>query len=259
MAAPPLIHAHATSSSSSITSPLSVRLHPSTGSLEIPLPQFARRESYFSLSDPSIRHDRLQASFLLTPTSFASSPRRPFTRRSISGGYQDFPDDTVGGLQPFWQTQYCLRPARTVRTMSNDPSPGGTCRHVCAALEQSGQLGASQSSSLSTGYIKQRVRMPTEAECAICFEALRSGEQVQPMVHCSHLFHKRCIDSLIQARIASGSSHFAPEGQSSEMMTSFVTCPLCRGQMLAQSHSEVPDVERAYVQPLADVMRYGTI
>ncbi|CAE8609633.1 unnamed protein product, partial [Polarella glacialis] len=87
------------------------------------------------------------------------------------------------------------------------------------------------------------VRLPTELECAICFEPLRSGEQVQPMVHCSHIFHRSCIDSFLRAR-AGGA----------DLTSSHITCPMCRGQMLANSVSEVPDVERAFLRSLHSVI-----
>eukprot|EP00931_Biecheleriopsis_adriatica_P036951 TRINITY_DN21221_c0_g1_i1.p1 TRINITY_DN21221_c0_g1~~TRINITY_DN21221_c0_g1_i1.p1 ORF type:complete len:247 (+),score=9.39 TRINITY_DN21221_c0_g1_i1:48-788(+) len=192
----------------------------------------------FSFSDPSVRHARsfsVQASGnSSSAASFPPSPQRHHLWRSSQGSIPlaaEISDD--GGRQ---QRCYSLRPVQRIRTLSDEMTPGGT-GHYCAVFEHSWPT-----------HPRRRVRLPTEMECAICFEVLRSGEQVQPMVHCSHLFHKHCIDALIRSGVAAAQSHEHMESSSR------VRCPMCRGRMLASSISEVPDDERPHVRPLASVV-----
>jgi hypothetical protein len=196
-------------------------------SLQISLPNEDIDEA-----EQSVRHRRTQAEVVTPHSSLPESPQRLIYRRQHSG-YQ--PEDYSTGTPVHWANRYSLRPARIIRTMSGDTTPGGTC-HFAAVLERSGSLNGMSS-----------VRLPTEGECAICFEFLKSGDQVQPMVHCSHIFHKHCIDAYIQARVSS----LRMDG--SYLMHTRISCPMCRGPMMTSCLSEVPESERLHVQPLRNL------
>jgi hypothetical protein len=119
--------------------------------------------------------------------------------------------------------RYILRPPREVHGAA---SPGGS--HILWAVRDPGAT--------------DKVLVPPKEQCAICLELLRPGELVQPMVHCTHLFHEACIQELLQV----GSSD-AKQGQS---FAERVKCPLCRGTMAASSLSELPQWERDSVVEL---------
>ena len=69
-------------------------------------------------------------------------------------------------------------------------------------------------------------------ESAICLEPLRTGQDVQPMVRCQHLFHAACVEALVEARQAEGAEATVP-------LPERVSCPLCRGPLLAGDLQEV--------------------
>lgn len=126
--------------------------------------------------------------------------------------------------------RYVLRPSRLVRTMSGGLStPGGT-KELCAEWEPMAQLP-----------------VPVHEVCAICLETLKSGDLVQPMVQCWHLFHQRCIRELIQVR----QSDPRRSAERLQPLGDRISCPLCRGQVAAADLAEVPELERSAVVPLA--------
>jgi hypothetical protein len=75
--------------------------------------------------------------------------------------------------------------------------------------------------------------LPQKECCAICLEPFQTGERVQLMANCQHVFHASCIRSLLQSQFARYSA--ADFG---------VPCPLCRSPLLAASISEIPQRER---------------
>lgn len=77
-----------------------------------------------------------------------------------------------------------------------------------------------------------------EEGCAICLEPFKTGDRVQLMANCRHVFHAGCIDGFLRA-------HF-PECLDSDC----VSCPLCRGPLLASTVSQVPHRERSLVTNL---------
>lgn len=108
-----------------------------------------------------------------------------------------------------------LRPTRVVRSLSGLTSPGGTHARCAECGED-------------------RISLPADGVCAICFEVLASGEMVQPMLRCGHCFHQACVDALLEARRGEGDR---------------IRCPLCRDRLLASSLSEMPEAERGTARP----------
>ena len=70
--------------------------------------------------------------------------------------------------------------------------------------------------------------------CAICLEALAVGDTVQPMLRCEHILHEGCARALVKSQ------------QPLTRVFAFerLSCPTCRGEMLASSLSQVPEQER---------------
>eukprot|EP00440_Ansanella_granifera_P000966 gb/GFBE01001043.1/.p1 GENE.gb/GFBE01001043.1/~~gb/GFBE01001043.1/.p1 ORF type:complete len:253 (+),score=8.20 gb/GFBE01001043.1/:1-759(+) len=205
------------------------------------------RDSFSSSdpSDPSVRHAR---TFSFQTSSAATSLPVSPQRRSIwraEGHYlsvSDALEEDAARRVPQHARCY-LRPVQRVRTLSGDATPGGSNRY-CAVFEPTLQ-----------SHQRPRVRLPTELECAICFEVLRSGEQVQPMMHCSHLFHKQCVDALIRSRVAAGYSQDAQDSvEGTRPCLTYLSCPMCRGQMLASSISELPVAERTHQRSLTSAV-----
>mmetsp|Transcript_97910 Transcript_97910/g.204203 ORF Transcript_97910/g.204203 Transcript_97910/m.204203 type:complete len:413 (-) Transcript_97910:256-1494(-) len=110
-----------------------------------------------------------------------------------------------------------LRPARIVRSLSNVFSPGGTTHFRAAVWPNDAN--------------KEWIPVAVQEVCAICLEPFASGDEVQPMVRCSHFFHEACIEEFLRSQ----------GRQNAERSC----CPLCRGGILAQSLSEMPEFERA--------------
>lgn len=81
-------------------------------------------------------------------------------------------------------------------------------------------------------------RLRNQEGCAICLEQFQTGDRVQLMTSCRHVFHAACIDGFLR-------SH-APDC----LVTDCVSCPLCRGPLLAASLSEIPRRERTFVTNL---------
>jgi len=74
--------------------------------------------------------------------------------------------------------------------------------------------------------------------CAICLEALKPGDMVQPMLGCGHVFHEGCVKSFLAVRCS------APAHGFGRVRSLEACCPLCRGRLAARSISEVPETER---------------
>jgi len=74
-----------------------------------------------------------------------------------------------------------------------------------------------------------------EETCAICLEVFESGDLIQPMANCGHVFHAACAKTLLHSKVAG-----------SLALRSTVPCPLCRSPMLATSLDQLPCRERTH-------------
>jgi len=172
-------------------------------------------------SELSVGHRRAQAfSFHTSTPAMSSQSGQPafLGLRSPGAGTPGSAARLPSGGTCHHHRLCMLRPSRVVRTLSGIASPGGG-RTYCAERSEE---------------CEDRVLVPSRELCAICLEALTSGDIVQPMVRCSHLFHKACIDALLEARRGEG----------------LLSCPTCRGRLGASSLSEMPEQERAGVHVL---------
>jgi len=75
--------------------------------------------------------------------------------------------------------------------------------------------------------------LASQETCAVCLDEFRTGEQVQLMANCRHVFHAACIKALLQSQMPSWMA-----------CDCNVSCPLCRGPMVADSISQIPRRER---------------
>merc|ERR1711959_716553 len=69
--------------------------------------------------------------------------------------------------------------------------------------------------------------------CSICLEPFRTGEHVQLMPGCRHVYHAGCIKMLLRSRFTG-----CLAGDCG------VPCPLCRGPLTASSILQIPPRER---------------
>jgi len=76
--------------------------------------------------------------------------------------------------------------------------------------------------------------LPRDECCAICLDAFQTRERVQLMAFCRHVFHAGCVKRLLHSRLSEG---LAAGGS--------VSCPLCRGSLLAGSPAQLPHRERS--------------
>eukprot|EP00931_Biecheleriopsis_adriatica_P119566 TRINITY_DN94799_c0_g1_i1.p1 TRINITY_DN94799_c0_g1~~TRINITY_DN94799_c0_g1_i1.p1 ORF type:complete len:338 (-),score=42.55 TRINITY_DN94799_c0_g1_i1:68-1081(-) len=116
-----------------------------------------------------------------------------------------------------------LRPSRVV-LMAPDGSKSLCLVKDCAARLQ--QVGFGLPAGRRLG--------PEGEECAICLETLKTGDTVQPMAQCQHLFHVTCIQSFLKKL----------------PVTQRAACPLCRGPLAAADISDVPRREQDLVTSL---------
>lgn len=75
--------------------------------------------------------------------------------------------------------------------------------------------------------------------CAMYLEQFQTGDRLQLMADCRHVFHATCIERFLR-------THF-PDCLARDC----VSCPLCRGPVLAASISQVPQREREHVTNLS--------
>lgn len=77
--------------------------------------------------------------------------------------------------------------------------------------------------------------LPEKETCAVCLEEFQTGDRVQLMANCRHVFHAACIKRLLLRSQMSG-----------QLMGDYnAPCPLCRGPLVAASVSHIPRRERA--------------
>lgn len=90
-------------------------------------------------------------------------------------------------------------------------------------------------------------RLHDQEGCAVCLEQFQTGDRVQPMARCWHVFHVGCIEGFLRSHV--------PDC----LVSDCISCPLCRGPLLAPSLSEIPSRERSSVIHLdADWLHTGT-
>merc|ERR1719482_1663072 len=86
-------------------------------------------------------------------------------------------------------------------------------------------------------------RLPPDEHCAICLEPFETGERVQPLAACRHIFHADCIKKFLHSQHHLGGlfdKYDAP-------------CPLCRSPLMADSIVQVPHRERPLAITFSEV------
>eukprot|EP00927_Polykrikos_kofoidii_P057606 TRINITY_DN51761_c0_g1_i1.p1 TRINITY_DN51761_c0_g1~~TRINITY_DN51761_c0_g1_i1.p1 ORF type:complete len:578 (-),score=46.18 TRINITY_DN51761_c0_g1_i1:255-1988(-) len=129
-----------------------------------------------------------------------------------------------GSVQP--QRRYVLRPSRTLRRVEGS---GSTDAPLCAVHTHAPP-------------------MLSNDDCAICLEAFKTGELVQPMVRCQHVFHETCVRALLHARQP------ATSDLDVAFLTDRIVCPLCRGHLATSSILDLPEQERTFAVHLEEFL-----
>jgi len=170
----------------------------------------------------SINHHREAATY----SSTADTPGTPGSWMS-HGTVSYFVSRQAVQLQT--PQQLVLRPQRVILTTPQGAKSLCLVKDCAARLQQ-------VSAELPAG-----PKLHNQEICAICLEPLQTGDSVQPMARCQHVFHCHC---------------FLPYFIQRQQHNQEVLCPVCR-QSTASSLAEVPSQEHSLVVPIQQLLSAG--